>query len=138
MLITIYLDDILIQASTCDEALLQGQIAALVLMALGFSINWKKSCFTPSQQITHLGFCQRIFWVLMTTDSNPLYNPPLSKSDDDANEREEVLIHEHLFDSSNIGVETGSNKDNSKIDETNITGLTKRLGEVDYTEVEST
>ena len=78
----------------------------------------------------------------MTTDSSPLYNPPLSKSDDDANEREEVQVYEHLFDSSNIGVETGfetgSNKDNSKIDETNITGLTKRLGEVDYTEVEST
>ena len=73
----------------------------------------------------------------MTTDSNPLYNPPLSKSDDDANEREEVLIHEHLFDSSNIGVETGSNKDNNKIDETINNNLTKRLGEVDYTEVES-
>ena len=55
----------------------------------------------------------------MTTDSNPLYNPPLSKSDDDANEREEVQVYEHLFDSSNIGVETGSNKDNSKKYETN-------------------
>ena len=46
-------------------------------------------------------------------------------------------MHEHLFAISDIGIETGSNKDNSKIDETNITGLTKRLGEVDYTEVES-
>ena len=73
----------------------------------------------------------------MTTDSNPLYNPPLSKSDDDANEREEVLIHEHLFDSSNIGVETGSIKTIVNKNETSVTGLTKRLGEVDYTEVES-
>ena len=67
------------------------------------------------------------------TDSNPLYNPPLSKSDDDANEREEVLIHEHLFNHSDIGVVSGSNKDNNKIDETKNYNPTKRLGEVDYT-----
>ena len=56
---------------------------------------------------------------------------------------EEVLINEHLFYSSNIGVDTGysgfsrSNKDNINKNETNTTALTKRLGEVDYTEVES-
>ena len=33
----------------------------------------------------------------------------------------------------NTGIETGSIKDNSKIDETNNKNPTKRLGEVDYT-----
>ena len=69
----------------------------------------------------------------------------MSKSDNvKANEREEVQIHEHLFYSSNIGVDTGfhtgfsrSNKDNINKNETNTTALTKRLVEVDYTEVES-
>ena len=73
----------------------------------------------------------------MTTDSNPLYNPPLSKSDDVANEREEVQVHEHLFNSSNIGIVTGSIKTIVNKNETSVTGLTKRLGEVDYTEAES-
>ena len=54
-----------------------------------------------------------------------------------ANERAEVLIHEHLFNHSVKGIVTGSNKDNNKIDETINNNLTKRLGEVDYTEVES-
>ena len=56
ILITIYLDDILLQASSPEKAYLHGQIVALVLMVLGWSINWKKSSFIPSQQFTHLGF----------------------------------------------------------------------------------
>ena len=62
-----------------------------------------------------------------------MYNPPFSKSDDVANEREEVQIHEHLFINSNIGVFTGSNKRQIKKNETNNYNTTKRLGEVDYT-----
>ena len=31
-------------------------MAALVMMALGWSLNWKKSNFIPSQKVTHLGF----------------------------------------------------------------------------------
>ena len=65
--------------------------------------------------------------------SDPLYNPPFSKSDDEANEKVEVLIHEHLFNHSVKGVVTGSNEDNNKIDETKNYNPTKRLGEVDYT-----
>ena len=66
---------------------------------------------------------------------NPSHNPPYTKSDDvEANERVEVQIHEHLLLLLNIGIRTGSIKDNSKIDETNIKNPTKRLGEVDYTE----
>ena len=62
---------------------------------------------------------------------------PFSKSDDVANERAEVQIHEHLFNHSNIGVVTGSNKDKSKKYETTNNNTTKRLGEVDYTKAES-
>ena len=54
-------------------------------------------------------------------------------SDDEANKREGVQIHEHLFANSNIGIETGSVKDIIKKNETNYENLTKRLGEVDYT-----
>ena len=69
---------------------------------------------------------------------NPLYNPPLSKSDDVvANEKAGVQIHELLFSSSDIGIETGSIKTIVRTIETSVTGLTKRLGEVDYTEAES-
>ena len=65
---------------------------------------------------------------------DPSHNPPYSKSDDvEANERVEVQIDEHLLLLLNIGIKTGSIKDNSKIDETNIKNPTKRLGEVDCT-----
>ena len=62
-----------------------------------------------------------------------MYNPPFSKSDDVANERDEVQIHEHLFNIPGKGVVTGSVKDNNKKYETKHKNLTKRLGEVDYT-----
>ena len=65
---------------------------------------------------------------------DPSYNLPFSKSDDEkANERVGVQMHEHLFIDSDIGVVTGSIKDNSKKYETNNKKPTKRLGEVDYT-----
>ena len=52
---------------------------------------------------------------------DPSHIPPYTKSDDvEANEKAEVQMHEHLLSSSIIGIETGSIKDNSKIDETNI------------------
>ena len=65
--------------------------------------------------------------------SSPSYSFPFSKSDDVANERVGVQIYEHLFTSSDIGVITGSIKDNIKKNETNNKNTTKRLGEVDYT-----
>ena len=43
----------------------------------------------------------------------PLVESPFSKSDDEANERARVQIHEHLFANSNTGVISGSIKDNS-------------------------
>ena len=56
MFISIYLDDMLIQSETACGAYYHGQIAALVLMILGWSLNWEKSNFLPSQQFTHWGF----------------------------------------------------------------------------------
>ena len=77
--------------------------------------------------------CQQTFLVADDYRPNSQHNPPYSKSDDVAvNEIVEVQIYEHLLLPNRI-IETGSKKDNSKIDETNIKNPTKRLGEVDYT-----
>ena len=56
---------------------------------------------------------------------SPSYSVPFSKSDDVANERVEVQMHEHLFIDSDIGVVTGSNKDNSEKYETKNNNLPK-------------
>ena len=50
------MDDMLIQAASASGAFLHAQITILVLMCLGWSINWEKSNLVPSQQITHSGF----------------------------------------------------------------------------------
>ena len=85
-----------------------------------------------------------IFWLsakFLGADDyrlDPSHNPPYSKSDDvEANERVEVQIDEHLLLLLNIGIKTGSIKDNSKKNETNNNNPTKRLGEVDYSKAES-
>ena len=56
ILIAIYMDDILIQGSSPSQAFLHAQVSALLLMVLGWSLNWKKSDFFPKQETTHLGF----------------------------------------------------------------------------------
>ena len=56
ILISIYMDDILIQGSSSSQALFFAQVTALFLMVLGWSLNWKKSDFVPKQEVTHLGF----------------------------------------------------------------------------------
>ena len=77
--------------------------------------------------------CQQTFLVADDYRPNSQHNPPYSKSDDVAvNEKVEVQIYEHLLLPNRV-IETGSKKDNSKIDETNNKNPTKRLGEVDYT-----
>ena len=50
------MDDILIQGSSPSQAFLHAQVTALLLMVLGWSLNWKKSDFFPKQETTHLGF----------------------------------------------------------------------------------
>ena len=62
-----------------------------------------------------------------------MYNLPFTKSDDVANERVGVQIHEHLLTFLSIGIRTGSIKTIVRTDETNNTKPTKRLVEVDYT-----
>ena len=56
ILIAIYMDDILIQGSSPSQVYLHAQVAALLFMVLGWSLNWKKSDFLPKQRTTHLGF----------------------------------------------------------------------------------
>ena len=56
ILIAIYMDDILIQGSSPSLVYLHAQVAALLFMVLGWSLNWKKSDFIPKQRTTHLGF----------------------------------------------------------------------------------
>ena len=56
ILITIYIDDMMIQGSSFDEVLQHAQITALFLMVLGWALNWEKSCFIPTQETKHLGF----------------------------------------------------------------------------------
>ena len=55
-IITIYMDDMLIQADSPSTVLLHAQLVMLTMMALGWSFEWEKSCLVPSQQVTHLGF----------------------------------------------------------------------------------
>ena len=50
------MDDILIQGSSPSQAVLHAQVTALLLMVLGWSLNWQKSDFVPRQETTHLGF----------------------------------------------------------------------------------
>ena len=47
ILIAIYMDDILIQGSSPSQVFLHAQVAALLFMVLGWSLNWKKSDFFP-------------------------------------------------------------------------------------------
>ena len=50
------MDDLLVQGLTKEQVFLHAQVAALLLMVLGWSLNWKKSDFVPKQKIIHLGF----------------------------------------------------------------------------------
>ena len=56
ILITIFMDDMLIQASSIDKCIRYSHIVIIVFMSLGFGFNWKKCDLIPKQQITHLGF----------------------------------------------------------------------------------
>ena len=47
ILIAIYMDDILIQGSSPSQVYLHAQVAALLFMVLGCSLNWEKSVFFP-------------------------------------------------------------------------------------------
>ena len=56
VLISVYMDDMLLMGKTADEVYFNAQLTILVLMSLGWEVNWLKSSLTPSHTITHLGF----------------------------------------------------------------------------------
>ena len=52
-----YLDDTLIMVSSKEEARAHLATAVLLLIALGFILNFNKSVLTPIQRVTFLRFC---------------------------------------------------------------------------------
>ena len=54
--ITVYMDDMLLQAPTMEKAYFHAQLVILTLLSLGWELNWEKSTLIPSTKITHLGF----------------------------------------------------------------------------------
>ena len=56
ILISIYIDDILIQSSSPTKCNLHCQLVITLFMALGWSFKWEKCSLVPSQTFTHLGF----------------------------------------------------------------------------------
>ena len=56
IMLTIYMDDMLLQGASAEEVLLHAQIVMLVLMTLGWSFNWDKSDLVPKHVVVHLGF----------------------------------------------------------------------------------
>ena len=64
-LIAIYMDEILVQGSSPSQAILHAQVMALLLMVLGWSLNWKKSYFVPKQETTHLGFVWNSVYMMI-------------------------------------------------------------------------
>ena len=56
ILISAYLDNMLLQATSAEKAFQDIQVTILVLSCLGYEVNFKKSSLVPSTRIEHLGF----------------------------------------------------------------------------------
>ena len=56
ILVSIYLDDMLLQSQSPELCILHMEILCLVFMALGWSFKWSKCSLVPSQEFHHLGF----------------------------------------------------------------------------------
>ena len=56
ILVSIYLDDMLLQSHSPELCTLHMEILCLVFMSLGWSFKWSKCSLKPSQQFHHLGF----------------------------------------------------------------------------------
>ena len=56
ILITIFIDDMLVQAQSPQLVLFHAQLVMLTFMCLGWSFRFEKCNLVPSQKITHLGF----------------------------------------------------------------------------------
>ena len=56
ILISIFMDDILLQAASIEQCILHCHIVIIVLMSLGWSLKWAKCDLVPNQKVRHLGF----------------------------------------------------------------------------------
>ena len=56
IMVSAFLDDILIQASSYALCCLHMQLTSLVLLACGYGLNYEKSSVVPSHIMLHLGF----------------------------------------------------------------------------------
>ena len=56
VLISVYMDDMILQGKTKEEVYFNAQLTILLLLCLGWEVNWEKSNLTPSQTLCHLGF----------------------------------------------------------------------------------
>ena len=56
ILVSIYLDDMLLQSKSPELCILHMEVLCLVFMALGWSFKWSKCSLVPSQEFHHLGF----------------------------------------------------------------------------------
>ena len=52
ILISVYMDDMIIQAKSASECYFHAQITILVLLSLGWEVNWLKTNLIPSQNLT--------------------------------------------------------------------------------------
>ena len=56
ILVTIYIDDLLIQSISFEKCVHDTQVVILILLSLGWSVKWEKCSLIPSRQFVHLGF----------------------------------------------------------------------------------
>jgi hypothetical protein len=72
--VLIYIDDLLILGRTKAECEAAVRATLELLDSLGVIINWEKSCLTPSQQITYLGFEINSAEMTIKAPSNKIKN----------------------------------------------------------------
>ena len=56
IMVSVYMDDMIFQGKTEEEVYFNAQLTILLLLCLGWEVNWHKSNLTPSHTLTHLGF----------------------------------------------------------------------------------
>ena len=54
--LSVYMDDLILQAADKETVYLHTQVTILLFYCLGWEVNWTKTNVTPTQILTHLGF----------------------------------------------------------------------------------